>query len=230
VAAIVHRKEIPDMAELYQKVNAQLAVDIAQKAKQDAVGQFIFMSTMAVYGPETGKITPDTVPAPTTMYGKSKLAAEKQLEGLDSPTFSVAILRPPMVYGPGCPGNYARLSKVIQKVPIFPKISNERSMVYIEHLCEFIRQVVDKKLKGVFFPQNKDYVCTTELAASIASYYGKTLLFSRLLGILVTVLPINVFRKVFGSLVYEKSMSGDFSYCMAGFEETVRSTEGRQGN
>jgi UDP-glucose 4-epimerase len=116
-----------------------------------------------------------------------------------------------MVYGPGCPGNYARLSRLIQKTPIFPKVSNERSMIHIDNLCEFLRQVVDKQLSGVFFPQNKEYVNTSELAASIANSCGKNLFLCGVLGLIVTVLPLSVFRKVFGSLVYEKSMPGNFS-------------------
>jgi len=150
------------------------------------------------------------------------------LKELLDKSFQVAILRPPMIYGPGCPGNYARLSKLIRKTPIFPKLSNERSMIYIDHLCEFLRQIIDKKLGGVFFPQNKEYVCTTELAACVARNYGRRLFFCRVLGVLAAALPFNVFRKVFGSLVYEKSMSRDFSYCKMDFEETVRSAEGRQ--
>jgi UDP-glucose 4-epimerase len=222
VAGIAHQKEKPDMAELYQKVNTQLAVEIAQKAKQDGVGQFVFMSTMAVYGLETGRITPDTTPIPKTIYGKSKLEAERQLKELNSESFLAVILRPPMVYGPGCPGNYTRLSRLIRKIPIFPKVSNERSMIYIDHLCEFLRQVIDQKLGGVFFPQNKEYVCTKELAACIANNYGKRLFFSCLLGVLVTALPVKIFKKIFGSLVYDKSMSGDFSYCKIDFEQTVQ--------
>ena len=222
VAAIVHRKEKPGMTELYQKVNTQLAVDIARKARQDGAGQFIFMSTMAVYGQETGVITPKTGPVPRTMYGKSKLEAERQLAELTVEGFTVAVLRSPMIYGPGCPGNYARLSKLIQQAPVFPKVANERSMIYIDHLCEFLRQLVERTLGGVFFPQNKEYVCTSELAACIANNYGKRLFFLRPLGILAAGLPVNTFRKVFGSLVYEKSMSGDFSYCQVDFEESVR--------
>ena len=231
VAALVHQKEKPCWEELYNRVNTQLAVDVAQKARQDGVGQFVFISTMAVYGQKSGVITPETEPVPTTMYGKSKLDAEKQLEKLAGEGFVVTIARPPMVYGPGCPGNYARLSRLIRMTPIFPKVVNERSMIYIDYLCEFLRQMIDKRLGGVFFPQNREYVNTTELAACIAKSYGKRVRFSRLLGALVKVLPLGVFRKVFGSLVYDKAMSGDFSYDEMDFAETVRrSAEGWQRN
>ena len=145
VAAVVHQKEGPEMADLYKKVNTQLTIDIAGKSKRDGVRQFIFMSTMNVYGRETGTINSDTLPAPKTMYGKSKLDAERLLKELADESFQVAVLRPPMVYGPGCPGNYARLTKLIKKTPVFPKVFNKRSMIYIENLCEFLRQIIDNK-------------------------------------------------------------------------------------
>jgi UDP-glucose 4-epimerase len=225
VAAVVHKKEKPAMAGFYREVNTELAAAVARKAKDAGVRQFVFMSTMAVYGMETGRITADTEPAPDTLYGRSKLEAEARLAELSGAGFAVAILRPPMVYGCGCPGNYPRLSALVKKLPVFPDVANERSMLYIEHLCAFLAEVIGSGLSGTFFPQNREYVRTSELAAIIRSLHGKPLRLSRALGRLAGVMPGGVFRKVFGSLTYDKSMSGDFSYCTLDFEETVRRTE-----
>ena len=110
VAGIAHRKETKENAHEYYEINRDLAVATAKKAKQDGVSQFIFMSTMGVYGMLTGVITKETVPNPKTHYGKSKLQAEEQIQELSDGSFKVVILRPPMIYGKNCTGNYAKLS------------------------------------------------------------------------------------------------------------------------
>ena len=66
VAGIAHQKETEENRHLYFEVNRDLAVAMAQKAKEAGIPQFIFMSTMSVYGMESGVITPDTQPSPKT--------------------------------------------------------------------------------------------------------------------------------------------------------------------
>src|SRR5690625_4417055 len=68
----------PKMEELYYKVNRDLTIEAAQKAKADGVRQFIFMSSIIVYG-ISGKINEpriideNTIPNPANFYGNSKL-------------------------------------------------------------------------------------------------------------------------------------------------------------
>ena len=236
-AAIVHVKE-NDTAK-YFKVNRDLTVELAKKAKQEGVKQFIFLSTMGVYGTETGYITKDTVPTPKTPYAQSKYEAEQLLLDINSDDFNVAILRPPIVYGKGCPGNYTRLASMALKLPIFPDIENERSMIYIDNLSEFIRLIIDHSVGGIYFPQNKDYVNTTELVRLIAKAHGKEIKTSKVFNWSVAIgLKLSeTFRKVFGSFVYDKEMSGGSGTLMNGkridyetvsFEESIIRTEGRE--
>lgn len=105
VAGIAHRKETKENEHLYYEVNRDLAIETARKAKQDGVPQFIFLSSMSVYGKNTGIITQETPIVPKSDYGKSKAEAEKGIEVLQDANFNVAILRPPMIYGKGCKGN-----------------------------------------------------------------------------------------------------------------------------
>lgn len=230
VAAIVHVKE--NDIEKYFKINRDLALDIAKKAKQEGVKQFIFLSTMGVYGTETGHITIETEPRPKTSYAKSKHEAEKLLNELCDDNFKVAILRPPIVYGKECRGNYPRLASMALMLPFFPDIKNERSMIYIDNLSEFIRLIIDGCVGGLFFPQNKEYVNTTELVALIAKAHGKELKNTRLFnfGVKLGLNLSETFRKVFGSFVYDKGMPGGpeieinknrFNYEMCSFEESI---------
>lgn len=204
VAGIAHIKETKENAALYYKVNRDLVYEVAKKAKTDGVKQFIFLSSMSVYGMETGVISRGTIPAPKSNYGKSKLQAEELIAPLQDTAFNIAVLRPPMIYGEGCKGNYVRLEKFALKSPIFPKIKNKRSMIYIDNLCEFVKQIIDDESKGLFLPQNDEYVCTSDMVREIAEAHGKKIYMTKLFNPLLRVLKVSMVNKVFGDLVYER--------------------------
>ena len=82
-AAIVHRKDaVPE--EVYDAVNAQQPFAFAQAAKAAGVKQFVFLSTMGVYGQgkklPAGNIVDENTPLkPFPGYGSSKLKGERLL-------------------------------------------------------------------------------------------------------------------------------------------------------
>ena len=224
VAGIAHIKETKENAHQYYEINRDLAFETAQKAKADGVSQFIFMSSMSVYGIESGVITKNTKPSPKSHYGKSKLEAEEKISLLIDNIFALAVLRPPMIYGKGCKGNYQRLSEFAKKAPIFPDIHNERSMIYIDNLSEFIRNLIDEQTRGLFLPQNKEYVCTSELVKEIAKNHGKNIKKVYILNPLIRFFQprIKTLNKVFGDFVYLQ----DNSLCQTiGFKESVKVSE-----
>ncbi len=228
VAGIAHLRETKENEPLYDAVNHRLAVAVAESAKAAGVSQFVFFSSMSVYGRTTGRITADTPARPSSAYGRSKLAAEAGLTALAGEGFRVATLRPPMIYGPGCRGNYPRLSALVQRLPVFPRVQNERSMLYIDTLCAFVERLLDSGEGGLFFPQNPDYVRTDALAAAIAAAHGRRLWQPRGLGWLLRLLAPRVptLGKVFGTLTYDRAMSAAFADTAAlPFAETIRRTE-----
>ena len=220
---VAHVKETDENRPLYDKINRDLTIRLAQKARDDGARQFVLMSTMSVYGLTEGHVTKDTVPAPTNAYGRSKLAADEAIEALAGDGFRFACLRPPMVYGRGCKGNYQRLRSLALKSPVFPKCANRRSMIYVGNLCEFILGVIDGARGGLFFPQNAEPVNTAEMVRLIAEANGKRIRliggFSGLLG----ALPVGTVRKVFGTLTYDPVDTVD----QYGFEESILLSEGR---
>ena len=236
-AGIVHQpktKDDPAQAELYDRVNHRLAVEVAEKAKREGVGQFLFLSTEAVYGihAPVGKvitITKDTPLHPADNYGISKAKAEEGVVALRDDTFKVVILRPPMIYGKGCKGNYQALSKLAKKLPAFPLIENQRSMLYIDNLCEFIRLLVEDEADGLFCPQNEEYVSTSDMVNRIAHLNGRGILMVRGFGWALKLLrPMTgMVDKAFGSLCYDRSLS-DYpqNYCVKSFDESIAETEG----
>jgi len=223
VAGIAHIKETEQNRDLYYKVNRDLAIKTAEKAKNDGVKQFVFLSTMSVYGLNQGVITKDTAKNPTNAYGKSKLMAEEKISELGDESFTVSVVRPPMVYGKGCKGNFNSVVKLASKSPIFPSLKNQRSMIHIDNLCEFIRMIIEDKVDGEFCPQNREYVNTTNLARLIAKNKGKKVWFSRLAGILVMILRpfAGILQKAFGTLIYKDTEQFDFKYCVVDFDESV---------
>ena len=206
VAGIAHRKETKENASLYYTVNRDLAIEVAMKAKAEGVKQFIFLSSMSVYGKETGVIDSETRPAPKSNYGKSKLQAEEKLAELSCETFKISVLRPPMVYGQGCKGNYQTLVKIAKKFPVFADFKNERSMIFIDTLSSFVKGVIDRSESGCFLPQDENYVCTCKMIQEIALSQGKKMKLLKILNPLVWVLKVATKKgkKAFGNLIYKK--------------------------
>lgn len=217
VAGIAHirTKNLDEQARKeYWQINAVLPVEVAKKARDEGTAQFIFFSSMSVYG-EIGNLNPpviitkDTKPAPKDIYGKSKLFAENELGKLSTEYFRVCILRPPMVYGPGAKGNYNSLVRIARSMPVFPNIKNQRSMIEIEQLSIFIKKLIDLRKNGLYFPQDAEYSCTVDIVKRHADSMGKRIRLTKILNPFVYILAkmpgvIGIkISKAFGSLIYD---------------------------
>ena len=236
VAGIVHQPGAPE--ELHIKVNRDLAAAAAGKAKREGVAQFILMSTMAVYGfrdvaGQANEIGEGTLPRPYTYYGKAKWEAETCIARMQDDDFSVCIIRAPMVYGANCPGNYSRLRQVTLRFGVVPALENERSMLFIEHLCEYARLLIDGGCRGVYCPQDSEVFRTAAVMEWIAMANGRAVKKSRLLGrgvqLLSPVFP--ALNKAFGNLTYAPALSviPCAAYCGRSLREAIRETEAGWG-
>lgn len=231
VAGIAHVSADPSKENLYYKVNRDLAIETAKKAKADGVAQFIFMSSIIVYGKEgqKGIIDRNTKENPVDFYGRSKLEAEKGLKPLADENFQVVIIRPPMIYGKNSKGNYPRLAKMAVKIPFFPMVDNRRSMLHIDNLCELVYLIIKSNANGIFYPQNEEYVNTSVLVKEIANCHGKSMLLIKGFGTLIKWMSkrINVLQKMFGNMAYDKELSQHFddAYCVVDFKNSIRLTE-----
>lgn len=228
--------------EKYYKVNTDLAIAVAKKAKAAGVKEFIFMSSMIVYGDSApfGRqkmITKDTVPSPANFYGDSKLQADVAVRELADDKFRVIVLRPPMIYGRGSKGNYPTLAKLAKKLPVFPNVNNQRSMLYVGNLCEFLCQLMLVTFKAssiVLFPQNGEYTKTAEMVKEIAITSGKKSLQLSILNPAVVIgsfIPgkvSNLVNKAFGNCTYDKSLSEypELQYQNCDLRESIIKTEG----
>lgn len=236
VAGIAHSdngKISPEKEKLYRSINTDLTVETAKKAKADGVKQFIFMSSAIVYGDSApiGKskiITRDTLVSPANCYGDSKVQAENGIKPLSDKNYKIVILRPPMIYGKGSKGNYPLLAKIAVKTPIFPYVKNERSMLYIENLCEFVRLMIENEEHGTFWPQNSEYSNTSELVKMIADAHCKKLRFVKGFGGLLNLMGhfTGVINKAFGNFSYEMDLSKySTEYAKVSVSDSIRKTE-----
>lgn len=236
VAGIAHSdfgKISEERKSIYYKVNTDLAIETAEKAKAEGVKQFVFMSSASVYGESApiGKIkriTKDTQPSPANYYGDSKVQAEKGLELLKDGDFKIVVLRPPMIYGENCKGNYPTLSKFAKKLPIFPYVKNERSMLYVGNLTEFIKLMIDNNEDGVFFPQNAEYTNTSELVKLISQVHDKHLLLVKGFSWALKIMSkfTGLVNKAFGNLTYDMELSEyKCNYRKYSLKESIEKTE-----
>ena len=241
VAGIAHA-DVGNVSEetkkKYYAINTDLAIETSKKAKTEGVKQFVFMSSAIIYGDsapygKTKRISKDTEPSPSNFYGDSKWQADKGVRELQNGSFIVTVLRPPMIYGKGSKGNYPTLAKMAKKLPFFPNIQNERSMLYIENLCEFLCQVMIHGEGGFFWPQNAEYTRTSEMVKMIADTGAHKIHVSKAwnwvvkLATMIPGKPRGLANKAFGNMSYDQSMSQyDFQYQIYDLKESIERTEG----
>lgn len=227
MAGLAHSSPKDDEKEKYYAINRDLAIEVARKAKQDGCAQFVFMSSVIVYGSHHTLITKDTPLCPDNFYGDSKKQAEEGILVLQDENFCVSIIRPPMIYGPGSKGNYRLLSRFSCVTPFFPNVYNERSMLYVDNFCACLKGMIDTGAGGIFLPQNKEIVSTVQLVKEIAKVHHHPLVVLKGLNPFISLLrKKSLFNKVFGSLVIDPVLSKfDFEYQIVPFELSIENTE-----
>ena len=232
VAGIAHVDPKPEMAPLYYKVNRDLTIEIARHAKQAGVKQFVFMSSQIVYHASKSLkgtvIDKNTLPQPNDFYGDSKWQAEKGLNELATANFKVVNLRPCMIYGTNGKGNFQRLARLALKTPVFPLWHNQRSMLYIDNLCEFVKQAIDHELSGTFHLQNKEYADTVEIVRYYAKVNHHRLWCTRLFNPLVWLgsFFLTPLCKMFANQYYTQDLTTyDFNYQLVSFNESLKSIQ-----
>lgn len=207
-AAIVHQKS-PEKA-LSKRINTELPVFLAKVAKQAGVKQFIQLSTIAVYGSYATSIGGRSPLNPDTVYGQTKAAADQALENLSDATFTVAIVRPPIVYGKGAPGNMQSLVRLIKKIPLLPFAysGNCRSMLYIDNLLEALSLIIAKRAGGIFLVRDEEMPSLGRLCLTIKKELdARTRFFSLPAIVIVSLVHFKKlpFYKLYGDLKIDDS-------------------------
>jgi UDP-glucose 4-epimerase len=182
LAARVHmmREQAADPDAVYQAMNVDATMRLAEQAAQHGVRRFVYVSSVKVNGERTlGRpFRADDVPAPEDPYGRSKLAAEQALRDWSARTgVELVIVRPPLVYGPGVRANFLRLMQLVKSGAPLPLggIRNRRSMVALGNLVDFLMLCATHPAAAgaVWMVSDNHDMSLPELVTKIAAAMGR---------------------------------------------------------
>lgn len=228
-AAIVHRKdEVPE--EEYDNVNARKPFEFAEIAKAAGVKQFVFLSTMGVYGqekklPDGNIVNEKTALKPTSAYGQSKLKGERLIQSLEDKNFYVSIIRPANVYGKGCKGGYiSGFAKITSMLPMIP-VAYEKSrqgMLFVDNLAELCWLIIHSDRSGVYPAQDHTPVSAYEIMRAMANCICPEKRSVRIQAVLKPIQKNGYVNKLFGGISY----SEDYAKCPLGEYQLVEFRDG----
>lgn len=227
-AAIVHRKdEVP--LETYDTVNAQQPYEFAQAAKDAGVKQFVFLSTMGVYGQDkklpNGNIVDEHTPLkPFPGYGSSKLKGEQLIQGLQDENFHVSIIRPANVYGKGCKGGYiSGFAKITSTLPVLPRAfeDSRQGMLFVDNLAELCWLAVNSNCSGVYPAQDRTPVSAYDIMRAMADCICPKKKALRGQAVLKIIQGNALVNKLFGGVSYAE----DYAKCPLGDYQLVEFPE-----
>jgi UDP-glucose 4-epimerase len=193
--------------QVYFDVNYELTRRLADRARSQGVAQFVYISSTKVYGDDIRTTLNEQSPChPTDAYGASKLKAEQYLQSVSDASFKVAIIRPPLIYGPGVKGNMLRLLQLADKrwpLP-FGNSANARSMVFIDNLIELINTIVEQQAAGIFVAGDRAPLSTGALIRLIRKRLGNPARLVNVPGIVlksIQKIKPALYIRLFGSFV-----------------------------
>ncbi len=213
LAARVHimREHAADPLAEFRRANVESTALLADAAASTGA-RFILASTVKAVGEGNSVAwTEETPPAPVDPYGVSKLEAERVVRDVAGKHGTrAAVLRFPLVYGPGVKGNMLRLIRLVDRgVPLpFGSVANRRSMLYVGNLVAAVRSVLEQPAAGAgtFFVSDGRDVSLPELIRMIGEALGKR---ARLLpaptSLLRLMLPAAEAERLIGSLTVDGS-------------------------
>ena len=228
-AAIVHQdKKI--RADEYFSVNRDLTVSLARHAKKSGIKQFIFLSTVKVYGEHNESTKPwkeDSPCFPDEPYGKSKYEAEVEIKKLATQEFKIVIVRTPVVYGAGVKGNVLNLTKLIQKSFILPfgGINNNRHFTYIENLVGFLDRIIESKANGTYIVMDSESISTSYFVSCIAQNLNPGLINFKIPGVILKLAGF-VFPGKLDKLLGSFYLNNEYTRRQLNFEPRITTEEG----
>lgn len=164
---------------LHYRHNTLATEKLAAAAADAGVQRFVFLSTIGVLGKSNSRpFTEESIPGPAGSYARSKYEAELRLAEIAQLTgMETVIIRPPLVYGPGAPGNFARLLAAVDKgLPLpFGAVQNARSILALDNLVDFIVTCLDHPAarNELFLVADGEDVSTPELLRRTGAALGK---------------------------------------------------------
>ena len=182
LAALAHfPQKNNNYSAIFYETNTYSTLNFAQQAAEAGVRRFIFISSIGVNGNQTFNtpFTAENNPSPKEPYAISKYEAEIGLREIASQTgMEIVIIRPPLVYGPNAPGNFARFIKAAASGLPLPlgSIHNQRSLVALDNLIDLITLCIDHPAAAnqTFLVSDGEDLSTTDLLRRLGSALNKS--------------------------------------------------------
>ncbi|MDZ7641614.1 MAG: NAD-dependent epimerase/dehydratase family protein [Desulfurivibrio sp.] len=179
--AAVMADPVADPLVALREVNVAGTRRLAEQAAGAGVRRLVFISSVKVNGERTAPEAPflfSDTPAPEDAYAISKWEAEQALWQVAAQTgLEVVVVRPPLVYGPGVGGNFARLLGLVARGWPLPlgAVNNRRSLVALANLVDLLRVCVDHPAAAgrTFLVADGDDLSTPELLRRLALAMGR---------------------------------------------------------
>jgi len=200
--AHVRKDEVSDPLEEYRNVNVEGTLNFARQSAASGVKRFIFISSIGVNGNiSKHPFSEDDEPSPVGFYAQSKWEAVQGLWNIQRETgIEVVIIRPPLVYGPGAPGNFGSLMRTIEKgIPLpLGAIHNQRSLVALDNLIDLIMTCMKHPAAAnqVFIAGDGQDLSTTELLRGLGYAMGRP----------ARLIPVPAGLLMFGAALLGKKM------------------------
>ncbi len=180
-AARVHvLNDAADSAGEYLRTNGHGTRRLALDAAHAGVRRFVYLSSVKVNGEQTigTAFTAQDAPSPQDAYGSSKALGERFVTEIGTQTrMEVAIVRPPLVYGPGVRANFRRLLSWVDRGWPLPldSVHNRRSLVSVWNLCDLLLRVLEhpEASGGTWMVSDDEDLSTPELVRRIATAMGR---------------------------------------------------------
>jgi nucleoside-diphosphate-sugar epimerase len=178
--AHVMQERSADSGARYRATNVLGTQRLAEAAAATGVRRFVFVSSIKVNGERTGQrpFHASDEPAPEDAYGRSKLEAERLLlNPAIGSQLEICVVRPPLVYGPGVRGNFARLMQLVTRGVVLPfaAIRNRRSLVGLSNLCDLLIRcaTAHQAVRETFLVSDGEDLSTPELIRRLGAALGR---------------------------------------------------------
>ncbi|WP_390614474.1 NAD-dependent epimerase/dehydratase family protein [Maricurvus nonylphenolicus] len=177
LAAVAHNKSTNPT--LVERVNVDATLNLANMAIEAGVKRFVFVSSIGVHGNNSVKpFNENDIPCPHSEYALSKLKAEKALLDLTrAEDLEVVVVRPPLVYGKGAPGNFRKLMRLVHSLPVLPfgLCTNKRNVISVQNLADFLVVCLEREeaANQIFCIAEDTSISIKDLTYSIAKGLGK---------------------------------------------------------
>ena len=181
LAARVHvmRETSSDPLRDFRMTNSDGTARLAQQAAAAGVKRFVFLSTIGVNGHSTASkpYTEEDDPAPHNMYSISKREAEDRLAEIAVETgMEIVVVRAPLVYGPGNPGNFLSLLRIVARAIPLPlaSINNRKSFLYVGNLVDVLVTCAShRSAGGIYLVSDGEDISTPDLIRRVAAALGR---------------------------------------------------------